>query len=62
MRWAALILAGCATAPPAVVCKRGGEVVYRGPAHGAVVTDDGIEVRVGGGWRWVEADRCWWVR
>lgn len=58
---ASSLAAGCGAAPaPVFVCVRLGEVVYRGPAPGASVADDGLLLRAPDGrWLFVEADRCW---
>ena len=44
----------------AIALVRLGEVVYRGPAPGSSVADDGLLLRAPDGrWLFVEADRCW---
>lgn len=57
----AMALAGCA-APPVFHCRVGSETVFRGPAPGAVVTDDGLTFTRAGRPVHVEADHCWRVR
>lgn len=61
---ASSLAAACAgSAPSTFECVRSGETVFRAPAPGASVTDDGLLVRMpDGSWRFVEADRCWRVR